>query len=138
MNWPLLIFAGLLGGLVMSLVGLVPRMAGMPPVDLGQVAATKVLRMHVERVTPLAVGLHFLFGVVFALLYGALFVRWLPGPPWLSGLLYGLGLWLVVMLGVLPLTAEGLFGLRGGLRMPLTTLVMHLAYGAIVGGTYGG
>jgi len=41
------------------------------------------------------------------------------------------------MLWVMPKVAEGLFGLRGGTMVPVVTLLMHLVYGAILGGAYG-
>lgn len=137
MDWVRLIVAGFLGALMMSVVGLFPRVAGQPAIDLGQIMATKILRLHMGPPTALGIALHFANGVAFAVVYGTVFAPWLPGPPWAQGLLFALLLWLMLMVVVLPLVAEGWFGLRQGLRVPLITLLMHLAYGAALGSFYG-
>jgi hypothetical protein len=52
-------------------------------------------------------------------------------------LLFGIGAWLVVMLAVMPLTRGGFFGLALGLATPVAMLLVHLVYGAALGGIYG-
>lgn len=81
--------------------------------------------------------LHFTVG---SLIWGAGFALahdHMRGPSWLRGLLFGIGAWLVVMLAVMPLTRGGFFGLALGLAAPVAMLLMHLIYGAVLGGVYG-
>ena len=55
-----------------------------------------------------------------------------------AGIAYGAALWLVLaMLVVMPLMGSGPFGLRTGSWKPAAAvLVLHLIYGAILGGVY--
>jgi len=55
-----------------------------------------------------------------------------------AGMAYGVVLWLVLaMLLVLPLMGSGAFGRRTGSWKPAVAfLVLHLVYGAILGGAY--
>jgi hypothetical protein len=81
--------------------------------------------------------LHFMVG---SLIWGAgfaLLYRLIPGALWIRGILFGIGAWFIVMLLVLPLTRAGLFGLELGLPAPALMLVVHLAYGALLGVMFG-
>lgn len=102
----------------------------------------------------LGAALYLLGGWVFAALYYLLFLELGRAGVWIGGLfgaLHGAVL-LVVVLPVLPfihprmasehdgpadrprLQPPGFLGLHYGYRTPLTTLVGHIAYGAVVGG----
>lgn len=59
------------------------------------------------------------------------------GPFWLRGLVFGAAAWLIVMIAVLPFTRAGWFGLDLGLATPAIMLLVHLAYGALVGSIFG-
>lgn len=128
--------AGLVGGMAMMVIGQLPRLAGLPAVDLGRIAEAKLLRYHHERTSPISVGLHFSIALAFALLYGALLQPLLPGPQPLDGLLYGAAIWTVVMLAVLPAMGEGLLGRRIGVEVAPISLLMHLAYGTVLGAAF--
>jgi hypothetical protein len=81
--------------------------------------------------------IHFLVG---SFIWGASFAaveRFLPGPSWLRGIVFGFGAWLIVMVAIMPLTRGGLFALALGLAAPAAMLVLHLIYGALLGGIYG-
>jgi hypothetical protein len=109
-----------------------------------------------SRAALIGVGVHFLNGWVFALLYALIFESWRRATWWLGA---GLGLFhgLVVLVLVMPLlpavhrrmaselrgpepTREleppGFMALHYGRRTPLVTLVAHMAYGAVLGGFY--
>jgi len=107
------------------------------------------------RAKALGYGLHFVFGIAFALGYYAIF-RIIGESGWWLGAVFGLvhgmfaGTALVnILLPVLhprmatPLTAAdstplleppGFLLLNYGRMTPLVTLVAHVAYGAIIGG----
>lgn len=69
-------------------------------------------------------------------LYGHLEERMSTGRPWLTGTLFASGIWLSVMLFVMPLAGHGLLGLRLGVDAVVVTFAMHVAYGLILGRTY--
>lgn len=104
----------------------------IPVVDLGRLIATKILRYH-SHGTRLGLALHIINGVVLALIYAFLVKPLLPGPGWLSGLAYGMLLWLTMMLIVLPAMSDGFFGWRTSRQMIPSALFVHLLYGLIIG-----
>lgn len=95
------------------------------------------------------VAIHFAVGLALALLYvyGEVY-RFLPGRPWLRGVLYAFVIWVVHTVGMMP--AVGLmanrmvemgqvpsisyFVVRVGLIALVESLVAHLVYGALLGG----
>jgi hypothetical protein len=82
-------------------------------------------------------ALHFIIG---SLIWGAGFAllqKLLRGPFWLRGLVFGLGAWLVVMLGVMPFTRGGLFALKLGIVAPAVMLAIHVVYGVALGVIFG-
>ena len=88
---------------------------------------------------PLAVGwaVHALIGtVVFGALFALVAVK-IPGAtPITKGVLFAVGLWLLMQLIVLPLTPAGFFGVGFGFWAPVVTLAMHVVYGAVLGSVF--
>jgi uncharacterized membrane protein YagU involved in acid resistance len=81
---------------------------------------------------------HFIVGtVVWGLLFGALDAVYEKGAYWLKGLIFGIFAWLMMMILFLPLAKAGFFGSKIGLEAPLVTLLYHIVYGLVLGGTYG-
>ncbi len=81
---------------------------------------------------------HFLIGTV---VWGGLFA-WLDphlpgGSHWLKGITFGVGAWLLMMVAVMPMAGAGLFGMNFGMMAPGMTLVLHVIFGAVLGGVYG-
>jgi hypothetical protein len=83
-------------------------------------------------------GTHFFVGtVIWGLLFGVLVPR-LPADSYTrKGLIFGVGAWLLIMVTLFPLAGSGFFALGFGPIVPLTTLITHLIYGAVLGWTYG-
>ena len=81
---------------------------------------------------------HFLIGTV---VWGSLFpifdAKVPAGSHWLNGILFGFGAWILMMVLFMPMAGAGLFGMALGIMVPIATLVLHLIYGAVLGGTYG-
>ncbi|HEX2653934.1 MAG TPA: DUF6789 family protein [Xanthobacteraceae bacterium] len=57
----------------------------------------------------------------------------LRGPSWMRGSIFGCGAWVLMVAGL----TSGMFGIRIGLTASAVTLVLHLVYGAMLGGIYG-
>ena len=86
--------------------------------------------------------LHFINGsVTLPLAYAYLAFRFLPGQPWLRGALWGLILWGLAELLVMPLMGAGLFSADSGrvaIAAAIVLLFGHLAYGTLLGWVAGG
>lgn len=80
---------------------------------------------------------HFMIGTV---AWGGLFAlteQYLPGPSlWVKGIVLATGAWLMMMIAVMPMAGAGLFGLALGMAAPIMTLMLHVIFGAVLGGTY--
>src|SRR5215471_18801346 len=89
----------------------------------------------------MAVGLltHFLNGsVIFALIYVYILYRYLPGAPWLRGLLCGVILWLGLEIVMVPMMGGGVFSSEmGGMKAVMAALIGHLVYGVLLGAIAG-
>ena len=127
--------AGFVATVVLSALLLMKEMMGLMP----QLNMIGMLTGMVGASSP-AVGwiVHFVIGTV---LWGCLFA-WLdpklPGHShWFKGVIFGIGAWLLMMIVVMPMGGAGLFGARLGLMAPVMTLMLHIIYGAVLGGVYG-
>lgn len=128
-GWSL--FAGLLATLAMLLVTHLLDGSGAEVVHLAEVLGAKVWRGNTGPVV--SYGLHVLLGTALGGIYGTVLYPLLPGPVPLRGLLFGVGLWLLLMVVVLPLAQEGLFARRRGGHTALMTLIGHVVYGGFLG-----
>jgi uncharacterized membrane protein YagU involved in acid resistance len=126
------IFAGLVGALSMALASYVFNAMGVPMVDFGRLIATKMLGYH-SHGTRLGFAMHLVNGVLLALLYAVLVAQWLPGTPWMKGIIYGILLWLGMMLVVLPALGDGVLGLKTSRAVAPSALAAHLLYGLSLG-----
>ena len=52
-------------------------------------------------------------------------------------MIFGVGAWLMMMIAVMPMAGAGLFGMNFGMVAPVMTLVLHIIFGAVLGGVYG-
>ena len=131
--------ASFAGTIVLSVIMMMKQMAGMVPqmnpiADLAGIAH----RLIGLPATPL-IGwvLHFGIGiVVWGTLFAVLYPR-LPGSNPIKGVLFGIGAWLLMMGIFLPMAGQGLFGLSGGVVVPVMALMLHLVYGAVLGLAFG-
>jgi hypothetical protein len=91
-------------------------------------------------------GVHFGIGILLALLFQRSIGPRLAGEAWLKGAVFGMAVWLVLMVvgfplfdlldpltlnGLLP--SPGFFALGLGVSAPVMLLAAHLIYGAVVG-----
>ena len=126
--------AGFVATVVLSALMVMKSMMGlMPELDV-------IAMLSKMMGASLAIGwiAHFMIGTV---IWGGLFVclaPYLPGGSyWFKGVIFGVGAWLMMMIAVMPMTGAGLFGMNLGMTAPVMTLVLHIIYGAVLGGVYG-
>lgn len=78
-------------------------------------------------------AIHFAIGAVWGLVF-AFAIRWLPGKSYAQrGVEFGVLIWLLMMLIVMPAAGAGLFGLNLGIGSPITTFALHAVFGAALG-----
>jgi uncharacterized membrane protein YagU involved in acid resistance len=83
--------------------------------------------------------MHFFTGsVVFALIYVFVLFRFLPGAPWIKGLISGVIFWLGLEIAMMPMIGAGFFSSQiGGMKVAVAALIAHLVYGVALGGIAG-
>ena len=132
-NIPTGLLAGLVATVVLTAMMIVQGMMGLMP---GLNVAAMIGAIIGSSV---AVGwlIHFLVHTIgggggFALLYNVI-----PGgsAP-VKGVVYGIAAWLFLMFAVMPIAGVGLFGLDLGVMAPVTVLVLHIVFGAVLGIVY--
>lgn len=132
------IIAGLIGTAVMTLLMTVAPMMGMPKMNVIGMLGTMVTA---DPGTATAAGTfgHFMMGVIFAIIYAALWTAGIGSPTALSGVVFGLvhgiiaALMMPLMLRVHPRPP----GMSTGPMMLTGLLVGHVAYGLTVALVYG-
>lgn len=134
--------AGFAAGYVMALGAYWGEgLFGLPRLDFGH---TGIKYLGGERPGFWVVGIvfHLVDSVLLGLLYAVLVYPKIAQASIPAGIVAGIGygavLWLVLaMLIVMPLMGSGPFAIRSGSWKPAgASLVLHLVYGAILGGVY--
>ena len=87
----------------------------------------------------LGMAAHWINGaLVFPAIYALALYRLLPGPPVARGIAWGLALWLIAQMVVMPMVGAGFFSANaGGFKAVMASLLTHVIYGAILGGVAG-
>jgi len=89
-----------------------------------------------------AMLLHFINGsITLPLIYTYLIARRLPGQPWQRGALWGLILWAMAELLVMPLMGAGPFSAESAGVIAVSAFVLlvgHIVYGTLLGWLAGG
>jgi hypothetical protein len=100
--------------------------------------ANNVVTNEVQTALPLAILVHFLAGIGWALVYALVAEPRLAGPAWQRGMLFSLVPWALSLVVFLPLVGGGLLGLAlGAGPLPIVgNLILHLVYGATLGQLY--
>jgi len=83
--------------------------------------------------------MHFIDGtIIFPLIYAYLLFRVLPGGATLKGIEWGLILWFLAQVIVMPMMGGGFFSANvGGMMAAGGSLIGHAIYGALLGWTAG-
>ena len=140
------IVAGLAGTVVISmLMAMAPKM-GMPKMAIWEMLGT----MFSKQGNP-ALGwiVHFMMGVIFAIIYAALWAAGIGSATLLSGVVFGVAHFLVagLMMGGMPMLhagikagtvkAPGVLMLNTGVMGLMGGLIGHAVYGLVVALVYG-
>ena len=91
-----------------------------------------------QLLLPIAIILHFVAGLAWAVVYAGVFEPHLKGPGWRRGLVFALIPWIASLVVFLPLMGGGPLGLTlgAGVLPIFGNLVLHAAYGLTLGQFY--
>jgi uncharacterized membrane protein YagU involved in acid resistance len=130
--------AGLVGTGVMTALLMVEPSVGLPRIAIGQVLSTSLglASAHLTIGPALGWTIHFVIGMLLALIYAAVFDRQLPGRALVRGVIYGLLVFVVAQLVFMPLVGGGVFS-RGDVALLGGSLLGHVVYGGLTGWIYG-
>ena len=132
------IVAGLVGTAVMTALMYVAPMMGMPKMDIIGMLGT-MLTPNRETATLLGIVIHFMMGVLFAIVYALLWSAGLGDPAWIWGLIFGAVHGLIVIIGMPimmrmhPRRPE----MESGLLTVTGQLMGHMVFGLVVALVYG-
>ena len=126
------IFRSILGGFVGS-VAITMMMYFVAPMMLGHpMDIAKMLGSMLGDNWWAGMVMHFASGtVIFPLIYAFLLYGVLPGRPAVKGITWGVVLWLLAQVVVMPMMGAGFF--CGSLMAAMGSLMGHLAYGWLFG-----
>jgi hypothetical protein len=119
-----------------SMLMLLQSAAGLLP----QLSLIQLLLALLDAPKEHALGwiLHFVIGsAVGGILFAHVEPRLGADSHTKGGILFGVLVWLVMMLVFMPAAGAGYFGFQLTLLAPLVMLVLHVVYGAVLGWTYG-
>lgn len=132
------IIAGIAGSIALALLMLLKDAVGIAP-DLSLIAAF----MELAGVTTPITG-WIIFFVINALIIGAVFAALdahLERPEGseeiVRGALFGVGLWFLTMILLMPMTRAGSFAMHYGIIAPVVMFIAQVIQGMIMGGVYG-
>jgi hypothetical protein len=150
MDWGSAIVAGLAATAVMTALMYMGKAMGMPmdmPRMLGLMFGEPD---NSGAVYGAGAVVHVMMGAVFGVVYAAIFELLNVDPSWGLGALLGVAHGVVagMAFGMMPalhprmgvgkvLAAPGLFGVNYGAMVPVGVIMLHVIFGAVVGGVYG-
>ena len=134
------LIAGFVGTVVLSLLMVAKGMMGlMPEVNVIKML-TAVSHQYLDTpVTPIIGWIaHFVIGTF---LWGGLFtlfaIHWRMPNFAAKGVVFATLAWLLMMIVLMPLAGAGFFGVKIGIDVPVSTLLLHWVYGGVLGSIYG-
>lgn len=126
--------AGFVATVVLSAIMVVKGMMGLMP-ELDVIAMLGGMMKSSAMMAWLA---HFMLGtVVWGVGYAVLQGSIPGGNSIVKGIVFGIGVWVMMMVAVMPMAGAGMFGMNLGMMAPVMTLMLHVIFGAVLGGVYG-
>jgi hypothetical protein len=133
MNTSKVVKAGLVATAIMSIVALMAPAMGMPKMDFGEMLGANNPMMAM----PYAMGwvMHFVVGVILALVYASFFVQRLKGSFAVRGIIFAMIPFVIAQSVMMPMMGMGFFS-GGNMMMIMGSLIGHIVFGAILGVIY--
>ena len=137
------IWGGFIATFVVTVLIYIAPLIGMPKMDFAALLGS-VFTEGTPQLWSLpwwtGMIIHFCDGaIIFSLIYAYVFLSYLPGPPWLRGIQWGVILWLLSQAIVMPVMGIGFFS--ANMSQPvlwvLGSLLSHIVYGGILGAIVG-
>ena len=136
------VVAGIAGTIVMTMVMVVAPKMGMPKMDIVGLLGSMFKK---EGIKPLGLVMHFMMGIVFAIIYAFLWSKGIGRASVGFGALFGTVHWLIVglIMGMIPMLHAGIksgtvkapgvyMTNNGGAKGFMGGLVGHIVYGITV------
>ncbi len=132
------IVAGLAGTAVMTALMVVAPKMGMPEMDIIGMLGSMVTA-NSDRVTLLGTVIHFMMGVLFAIVYALLWSAGIGNPTWIWGLIFGAvhGVIAIISMPVLMRMHPRAPEMESGQLMMGGQLMGHMVFGLVVALVYG-
>ena len=126
------LIAGFIGVSISTLTNIICRVLGLFPEAMDLKYMAEVIIDPARDPVPaflLGIVIHLALGTGIGVVYMLLVKSHTP----LTGALFMVINWLLMMVILFPLTHRGFFGLADGAIMPIATLALNLEYGLIIG-----
>ena len=133
------IFAGFIATLALTVLMIMKKTMGvMPTLDPVHMMSDMVAaKMGISPNVVIGWFMHFGIGAVAWGGAFAVFNQLLPTSSQVNkGITLGTIAWFMMMIGPMPMSGAGLFGLSLGVMAPVITLVLHLVYGVVLGAVF--
>lgn len=129
--------AGVLGTAAITALWQVEPAIGLPRIAVGHILSTFMAVSVAHLNVGIAGGwvVHFIVGILLALLYAGAFAERLPGAPVWRGATYGIFVFVLAQVVFMPLVGGGFFS-RGDVELLIGSVIGHIAYGIVVGWIY--
>lgn len=140
------VIAGIAGTIVMTMVMVVAPKMGMPKMDIVGLLGSMFKK---EGIKPLGLMMHFMMGIIFAIIYAFLWSKGIGNATVVYGLIFGIGHWLIVglIMGMMPMLHAGIkagtvkapgvyMTNNGGAKGFMGGLIGHIVFGITVALVY--
>ena len=124
--------AGLGATVVLSIIMVMKDAMGLMP-ELNVIA---MLASMMGGSVILAWIAHFMIGVIWGVLFALIWPSAAAEGAWWKGAVFLVAPWLLMMVAVMPMAGAGVFGMNLGMMAPIMTLILHLIFGAVMGGIF--
>jgi uncharacterized protein DUF6789 len=127
-----------LGGFVGTLV-MTAMMYMVAPMMGLHMDIAEMLGSMLGRSWAAGMAMHVVNGtLIFPAVYAYALTGWLPGSSAIKGTIWGVALWLVAQVVVMPMMGAGMFSsAAGGMMAAMGSLVGHVLYGSVLGAIAG-
>lgn len=130
------ILGGFIGTLAITFVMyfVAPLLIGMP-MDIAEMLGSLLGSNNWAA----GMALHFINGsIIFPLMYAYVLYAYLPGSPAIKGITWGVVLWVLAQIAVMPMMGAGFFSAAaGGMMAAVGSLAGHMIYGWLLGAIAG-